>query len=165
MGRASNGVLSLTPHYYRIRGRAAEIARALGSPVGGAEHLFLGMLHDGGWPVSVISPVVDLDQAEAVVLDIMSSPGYSAPPAPRFPARNGFVQPWGAKVAIEMGDAYIGRAAIAGVLPEGATFGFNWDTEHRAWISVFGAGGCGPAVTRQVLNTALASLGRPSLGS
>ena len=55
MGRQSDGALSPTPHYYEIKGRAAEIARALGSPVGGAEHLFLGMLHDGGWPVDVIS--------------------------------------------------------------------------------------------------------------
>jgi hypothetical protein len=44
------GALSSIPHYYQIEGRAAEIARALGSPVGGAEHLFLGMLHDGGRP-------------------------------------------------------------------------------------------------------------------
>ena len=56
-------MLSPNPHYYEIRGRAAEIARALGSPVGGAEHLFLGMLHDGGWPVSVVSGLVDLGQA------------------------------------------------------------------------------------------------------
>ena len=48
MGRAFDGTLSPNPHYYEIKGRAAEIARALGSPVGGAEHLFLAMLHDGG---------------------------------------------------------------------------------------------------------------------
>ena len=50
MGREPDGMLSPNPHHYEIRGRAAEIARALGSPVGGAEHLFLGMLHDGEWP-------------------------------------------------------------------------------------------------------------------
>jgi hypothetical protein len=55
MRRKSQGMLSPTPHYCEIRGRAAEIARALGSPVGGAERLFLAMLHDGGWPVSAIS--------------------------------------------------------------------------------------------------------------
>jgi hypothetical protein len=48
MGRPSDKALSPTPHYYEIRGR--------GSQIGGAEHLFLGMLHDGGWPVNVISP-------------------------------------------------------------------------------------------------------------
>ena len=82
-------MLSPNPHYYEIRGRAAEMARALGSPVGGAEHLFLGMLHDGGWPVSLISDLVDLGQAETAVLDILNSPGYSPPPPPRFPARAG----------------------------------------------------------------------------
>ena len=44
MGRPFDKALSPTPHYYEIRGRAAEIARTLGSQIGGAEHLFLGML-------------------------------------------------------------------------------------------------------------------------
>ena len=86
MGQAFDGALSPTPHYYEIKGRAAEIARALGSPVGGAEHLFLGMLHDGGWPVTVISGLVDLGRAEAAVLGILNGPGYSPPassPVPR----------------------------------------------------------------------------------
>ena len=111
MRQAFDGALSPTPHYYEIKGRAAEIARALGSPVGGAEHLFLGMLHDGGWPVSVISGLVDLGQAEAAVLDILSGPGYSPPPPPRLPrflVRDGYVQTWGAEVAFEMGDSYLG---------------------------------------------------------
>jgi hypothetical protein len=94
MGRAFEGVLSPNPHYYQIIGRAAEIARALGSPAGGAEHLFLGLLHDGRWPVTVISPLVDLRHAEEAVLGILNSPGYSRPPAARFPAR-GYVQVWG----------------------------------------------------------------------
>ena len=101
-------MLSPTPHYYEINGRAAEIARGLGSRVAGAEHLFLAMLHDGGWPVSVISCLVDLDQAEAAVLGILNSPGYSPPPLPRFPGHAGDVQMWGAQVALEMGDSYLG---------------------------------------------------------
>ena len=225
MGQASDGVLSPTPHYYQLLGRAAEIARALGSPAGGAEHLFLGMLHDGGWPVSVISPLADLSQAEAAVLGIVNSPGYSPPPAPRFPVRNGYVQPWGAAIAAEMGDAYIGvehallamirardtvparalagladldaveaavvaaknapggppsdavylpegqgldgplHQAIIDALPEATTFGFNVDADQRVWMLVFGPGGRDPALTRQVLNTALTSLGRSPLGS
>ena len=80
----------------------------MGSPVAGAEHLFLGMLHDGGWPVSVISGLVDLGRAEAVVLALLDSPGYSPPPRPRVLVRNGYVQPWGAEVAFEMGDSYVG---------------------------------------------------------
>ena len=83
MRRESTGMLPPTPHYYQISGRATEIARALGSPVGGAEHLFLGMLHDGGWPVSAISGLVNLARAEAAVRGILDSPDYSPPPPPR----------------------------------------------------------------------------------
>jgi hypothetical protein len=109
MRQESEGMLSPTPHYYEIRGRAAEIARALGSPVGGAEHLFLAMLHHGGWPLSAVSGLVDLARAEAAVLSMLDSPGYSPPPPPRFPARNGYVEPsWGLGVAVEMGDSYLG---------------------------------------------------------
>jgi len=235
MSRESKGMLSPTPHYYKIMGRAAEIARALGSPVGGAEHLFLGILHDGGWPVSAISGLVDLARAEAAVRAILDSPGYSPPPPPPvFGAlaamapgvRNGYVEPsWGVGVAVEMGDSYLGvehaflamirnretvpARALAGLadldvldaavveaanapivphedavflpegqqldsplsraiidaLPEGTTFGFN-GADGRTWIHVFGPGGSlGREVAREVLNTALISLGRPGLGS
>jgi len=226
MARASEGALSPNPHYYEIMGRAAEIARALGSPVGGAEHLFLGMLHDGGWPVTAISGLVDFARAETAVRGILDSPDYSPPPAPQFPASIVPVQPsWGVGVAAEMGDSYLGvdhallamirdretvpaRAlagladldaldaavveamnapvgpaegavflpegqqldsplsnAISDALPEGTTFGFN-GADGRTWIHVFGPeGSLGPEVAREVLNTALASLGRPALGS
>jgi hypothetical protein len=185
------------------------------------------MLHDGGWPVTVISGLVDLSRAEAAVLAILDSPGYTPPPRPRFLVREVHVRLWGAEVAVEMGDSYVGvehaflamirtpetvpalalasladlgaleaavlaakdapvdpgenavvlpegqeldgplRAAISDALPEGTTFGFNSDEAGtRAWITVFGPDGSrGPAVTREVLNTALASLGRPTLGS
>jgi hypothetical protein len=229
-------MLSPTPRYYEIRGRAAEIARALGSPAGGAEHLFLGMLHDGGYvPAGAISGLVDLARAEAAVLGILDSPGYSPPPLPRNSAAMvaagvaaGYVQPgWGAGVAVEMGDYHLGvehaflamirnretvparalagladldaldaavveaanapvgphedavflpegqqldsplLSAIRDALPEGTTFGFNGRAETgETWIHVFGPGGSlGREVSREVLNTALVSLGRPGLGS
>ena len=107
MSQASDRVLSPTPHYYRIMGRAAEIARGLGSRVG-AEHLFLGMLHDGGWPVNVMSGLIDPGRVEAAVLGILNGPGYSTPPPPRHGMRHGYVRLWGAEVALEMGDSYIG---------------------------------------------------------
>jgi len=205
MGQAFDGALSPTPHYYEIQGRAAEIARALGSPAGGAEHLFLGMLHDGGWPVNVISGLVDLGRAEAAVLAILNDPGYSPPPPPRFLVPNGHVQPWGGHIAFDMGDSYIGvehaflamirmreaenapaggppddavflpegqemdgplRRAIADALPEGTTFGFNHGGDERTWMHVIGPGGSSnPALTREVLNTALATLNRSTLDS
>ena len=102
MSQVFDGALSPTPHYYEIKGRAAEIARALGSAAGGAEHLFLGMLHDGGWPVNVISSLVDLGRAEAAVLGIVNGHGYSPSPPPRFPMREGDVRMWGAEVAFDM---------------------------------------------------------------
>jgi hypothetical protein len=57
--------------------------------------------------------------------------------------------------------------AIIDALPEGTTFGFNGRAETgETWIHVFGPGGSlGREVSREVLNTALASLGRPGLGS
>jgi len=220
-------MLSPNPHYYEIQGRAAEIARAHGSPVGTAEHLFLGMLHDGGWPMSVISDLVDPGRAEAAVLAILGSPGYSPPAPPPAWVREGYVETWGADIAFQMDDSYIGvehaflamirsretvparalagladldaveaavleaknappggppgdavflpagqemdrplRRAIIDALPEGTTFGFNHGEDERTWMHVIGAdGGLGPEVTREVLNTALASLGRPPLGS
>jgi hypothetical protein len=55
--------------------------------------------------------------------------------------------------------------AIVDALPEGTTFGFN-GADGRTWIHVFGPGGSlGREVSREVLNTALVSLGRPGLGS
>jgi hypothetical protein len=219
-------MLSLSPHYYEIQGRAAEIARAQGSPAGGAEHLFLGMLHDGGWPVSVIADLVDLGQAEAAVLDILRSPGYTPPAAPRLLLRGDYVQSWGAEIAFDLGDSYIGlehafvsmirnresvparalagladldvleaavlaarneppavpedavylpagqeldaplRHAIVGALPEGTTFGFNGGGQGRTWLHVFEPGGTPrPELTREVLNAALASVGRAPLAS
>jgi Clp amino terminal domain, pathogenicity island component len=225
MAPASAGALSPNPHYYQIMGRAAEIARALGSPAGGAEHLFLGMLHDGGWPVSVVSHLVDADQAEAAVLGIVGGPGYSPPPPPRVFVPRSHVESWGVRLAAELGDSYVGvehaflamirqrdtvpaRAladladldaveaavleamnapagavpadavflpegqkmegplpgAIIEALPEGTTFGFNYDAGGRTWMHVIGPGGSlGSAVTRDVLNTALTSLGRSPL--
>ena len=41
-------MLSPAPHYYEVRGRAAEIARVAGAGRVTTEHLFLAMLHDGG---------------------------------------------------------------------------------------------------------------------
>ncbi len=106
VGQACDG-LSPNPHYYVILGRAAEIAFAAGSRIGGAEHLFLGIIHEGGWPVSVISRLVDVERAEAAVLAIMNGPGYTPPAGRRVPVPTHYVEPWGADIAAEMGDSYI----------------------------------------------------------
>lgn len=224
MGEAVDRGVSPTPHYYAIMGRAAEIARALGSPVGGAEHLFLGMLHDGGWPVTIVSSLADLGQVEAALLDIINGPAYSPPSPPGVFVRDGYVQPVGAEVALELGDSYLGlehallamirmrksvparalavladldaletavleaknappagppgdavflpegqemdgplRRAIAEALPDGTTFAFNGGGHKPTWMHVIGAAYTDdPALSRQVLNVALASLNRPT---
>jgi Clp amino terminal domain, pathogenicity island component len=152
MTQALVPILSPTPHYYEIRGRAAEIARALGSRVGGAEHLFLGMLHDGGWPVTLISRLVDLGQAEAAVLGILNGPGYSPPPPPRVLGGHFYVQILGAEVAAEMGDSYLGleHALLAMIrrretIPARALAGLaHLDALEAAVLEALDAPACGP---------------------
>lgn len=57
------------------------------------------------------------------------------------------------------------RRAVADALPDGTTFSFSGDEVDRTWVRVIGRGDSSdPAVTREVLNTALASLGRPTPG-
>lgn len=94
-------MLTLTPHYYTMQGRAAEIARAAGAEQVAAEHLFLAMLHDGGWPVSVLTEarMVDLDAVEDAVIAAMSAPGYA-------PSRDSSLP--GGRTAHDMGDSYVG---------------------------------------------------------
>ena len=57
--------------------------------------------------------------------------------------------------------------AISDALPDGTTFGFNGRAETgESWIHVFSPdGSLGREVSREVLNTALVSLGRPTLDS
>lgn len=187
--------------------------------------MFLAMLHDGGWPVSVLSGMVDLVSAEAAVYAILDGPGYLPPPPPPHPlVPSGYTRPsWGVRVAAEMGASHLGLehallamirdretvparalagladldavdaavveaanapvrphanaaflpegqvldgqllAAISGAVPEGTVFGFN-TKDGRTWIHVWGPdGSLGREVSREVLNTALVSLGRPGL--
>ena len=58
------------------------------------------------------------------------------------------------------------RRAIIGALPEGTTFGFNSGGDERTWVQVIGPGDRrDPELTREVLNTALARLNRPTADS
>ena len=94
-------MLSPTPHYYTVQGRAAEIARSTGAERAGTEHLFLAMLHDGGWPVSVLTGagIIDADQVESAVVAAMSAPGYVPSAESSLP---------GGRLAGQLGDSYIG---------------------------------------------------------
>ena len=56
--------------------------------------------------------------------------------------------------------------AIADAPPDGTTFAFSNDTSERTWVQVIGPGDSSdPRRTLEVLNTALASLNRPTLDS
>jgi hypothetical protein len=224
MTEPSKGSISPTSHLYKVQGRAAEIARSFGCQVCAPEHLFLGMLHDGGWPVTTLAGLVDLAQAEAAVLALINAPGYTPPPPLRFPQRDGHVRPWGAYIAFELGDDYHGlehellemlryregvparalaslagldaieaavlaaknapppgppadaiflpdgmeldrplRRALADALPEETTWGYS-TYDGRKWIHIFGPSeATDDALTHEVLNQALAAIGRPPL--
>ena len=92
---------SPTPHYYEVRGRAAEIARSTGAERVAAEHLFLAMLHDGGWPVRVLTKagLIDAGRAEAAIVAAMSAPGYTPSAGPSLR---------GGRAAAELGDSHVG---------------------------------------------------------
>jgi len=158
-------MLSPTPHYYMVQGRAAEIARALGSPTGGAEvaagmgdshlgleHALLVMIRNRGTvPARALAGLADLDSLDAAVV--------AAASAPVGPHEDAVFVPEGQQLDSPL------LEAISGALPEGATFGFN-GVGGRTWIHVFGPGGSlGREISYEVLNTALTSLGRPGLGS
>jgi hypothetical protein len=86
---------------------------------------------------------------EAAVVEAENAPAASPPADAVFlPEGQEFDQPL--------------RRAIINALPEGTTFGFSHGADKRAWMHVIGpVGGLGSEITREVLNTALASLGRP----
>jgi hypothetical protein len=80
---------------------------------------------------------------------------YSPPAPSRFLVPAGYGQTWGVEVALEMGDSYIGlEHALLSMIR-------RRETDHGTWISVITADhGTDPALTREVLNTALATLNR-----
>ena len=120
----------------------------------GVEHAFLAMIRAReSVPARALAGLADLDALETAVLEALNA-AASGPP--------------GDAVFLPEGQELDGplTRAIADALPDGTTFGFNSDADERTWIHVIGPGhSTDPAVTRDVLNIALASLGRPALGS
>jgi hypothetical protein len=119
----------------------------------GLEHAFLAMIRrPESVPARALAGLADLDleALEAAVLEAENSPA-GGPPA------DAVFLPDGQQM-----DGPLCRA-IAEALPEGTTFGFNSGPDARTWMHVIGAGDSNnPLLTREVLNTALASLNRPS---
>jgi ATP-dependent Clp protease ATP-binding subunit ClpA len=95
--------VSPNPACYRILGRADEIARMMNSPHARAEHVFLAIIHDDkAMPAQVLSGLVDLNMAEAAVIEEV---GKSAGRPAERPSRPELA---GIQVAAEMGDSYLG---------------------------------------------------------
>ena len=97
--------------------------------------------------------LADLEALEAAVLEAKNAPAGG-------PAEGVVFLPEGQELDGPL------RRAIINALPEGTTFGFNSDTGERTWMHIIGPGdSSNPVLTREVLNTAPASLNRPTLDS
>jgi len=117
-----------------------------------AEHALLAMIRDRGTvPARALASLADLDALDAAIVAAASAPVRPHADAAFLPAGQQLDSPL--------------LGAISDAVPANATFGFN-SADGRTWIHVFGSGGSlGRDVSREVLNTALVSLGRPGLGS
>jgi hypothetical protein len=133
---------------------AAEAAFAMGDSYIGVEHAFLAMIRTPeSVPARALAGLADLADLEAAVLAAKNAP-------PGGPPDDAVFLPEGQELDGPL------RRAIADALPDGTTFAFNGDTRERTWMHVIGPGDSGgPGRTREVLNTALASLNRPTLDS
>jgi hypothetical protein len=118
----------------------------------GVEHALLAMIRIRETvPARALVALADLDALEAAVLAAKNAQAGGPPEDAVFLAEG------------QQMDGSL-RRAIADALPEGTTFGFNSDEDERTWMHVIGPGDSSdPVVTREVLNTALASLNRSTL--
>jgi hypothetical protein len=132
----------------------AEVAFDIGDSHIGVEHAFLAMIRMRETvPARALAGLTDLDAIEAAILEAKNAP-------PGGPPEDAVFLPEGQEL-----DSPLSRA-VADALPDGTTFCFNTDEDERTWLCVIGPeDSLGPGVTREVLNTALASLGRPALGN
>jgi hypothetical protein len=136
--------------YVRMWG--AEVAFEMGDSCIGVEHAFLAMIRIRDTvPARALAGLADLDALETAVLEARNA-------AAGGPPEDAVFLPEGQEMDGPL------RRAIAGALPEGTTFGFNSAPDERTWMRLIRAGDrASPGLTREVLNTALASLNRPTL--
>jgi hypothetical protein len=141
------------PHGY-VQAWGAEVAFDMGDSYIGVEHAFLAMIRmRDSVPARALAGLADLAAVEAAVVAAMNAP-------PGGPPDGAVFLPEGQEMDSPL------RRAIADALPGGTTFGFNGDTGERTWMQVIGPGDSSdPTLTRDVLNTALASLNRPTIDS
>jgi hypothetical protein len=141
---------SFVPRFY-VWPWGAETAVEMGDSYIGVEHALLAMIRTRDTvPARALAGLADLDALEAAVLEAKNAPAGPGDDAVFLPEGQGMDGPL--------------TRAIVDALPEGTTFGFNSDADERTWMHVIGPGGSlGCGITCEVLNTALASLGRPAL--
>jgi ATP-dependent Clp protease ATP-binding subunit ClpA len=94
--------ISPNPACYRVLGRADEIAHAANSLHMRAEHLFLAIIHDNGMPAQVLARLADISRLEAAVTEVAGRAAVQPGERPSRPDLAGF------RVAVEMGDSYVG---------------------------------------------------------
>jgi hypothetical protein len=132
----------------------AEVAFDMGDSYIGVEHAFLAMIRTPETvPARALADLADLDALEAAVLEAKNAQAAGPP-------EDALFLPEGQEMDGPL------RRAIADALPEETTFCFSSSEGEHTWMQVIGPGGSrGIAVTREVLNRALASLNRPTLDS
>jgi len=118
----------------------------------GLEHALLAMLRVRDTvPARALASLADLDQLQDAVLEARNASATGPP-------QDAVFLPGGQEMDGSL------RSAIVGALPGGATFGFNSGGEGT-WMHVIGPGGSRDrTISREVLNAALHSLGRPTVG-
>ena len=134
--------------------RGGEVAFELGDGYLGVEHEFLSMIRaPKSVPARALAGLADLDALEAAVLAARNAP-----------ARAGLRPAWCSCPRARIWTAPL-RRALADALPDSTTFALGSE-DDRAWVCVPSTGdGSDPALTLEVLNTALTSLNRPPAGS
>jgi ATP-dependent Clp protease ATP-binding subunit ClpA len=130
-----------TPRYQRLLESAAGLAREMGQPYVGDEHLFLAMVKDrNAIPAQVLAGITNLDQVEARMREVMASDSYAGEP----PAQAEWL------LACEL-PALL--PALARCVPVGIKYGVNV-VGDRAWVIVDKPGDTRASVTaaRALLN-------------
>jgi hypothetical protein len=112
-----------TPRYCRVLDAAAKLARQMGHPHVGVEHLFLAIIRDRATvPTQALARLIDLDQVETGLREVMASPSYAG-------------QPPTDAVWLPLSELHETLAALPGFVPPGTRYGFNIAGD-RAWIVV-----------------------------
>jgi len=123
---------SLTPRCRGVLVGATAIARGMGHPYVGVEHLFLAIIGDPrAVPTQVLARAADVAQIEATLRAVMRSPGYHGEPPPG---------------AIWFPAAELPR--LLAVLPHCVAPGVDWGfnvVSDQAWIVVGDPGDTGHA--------------------